>query len=113
MRHRLDHRHRIVGQALAGCRRLFKAGGVLLGRLVKIVDRSVDFGKARALLACRTRDLADKAVDAGNRLNDLAQRVAGLADKVHAVLHVGAAFGDQLVDLSRRFRAALRQSPDL
>ena len=101
---------RLVLQRFGRGRALFHQRGVLLCHLVKLRDGAVELADARALFGCGSADLAD---DVGHTLhagNNLAHRVAGVLHQARTRLDLLDAGADEGLDLTRGFRAALRQA---
>ena len=102
-----------TGQAVAGGGGLLDHGGVLLGRLVHLVDRGIDLGQAGCLFLRRGGDFADQMVELADLLDDAVERVAGFPDQFDAGYHLLGGGGNQGFDFLGGLGRALRQCPHL
>ncbi|MNX50865.1 hypothetical protein D3C86_815070 [compost metagenome] len=111
-RHRGGQDIGLLRQRVAGGGGFLDHRGVLLGHLVHLVHGGVDLLQAGGLLLGRGRDFRDQAVDFGHAADDALQGLARLTDQGDAGADLLARGRDQGLDLFRRFRRTLGQSPD-
>ncbi|KGC39408.1 hypothetical protein DO73_3792 [Burkholderia pseudomallei] len=109
-RHGLRQMAPLLFERLRRGRRLLDERGVLLRDFVHLRDRLVHLLDAAALLAGRRGDLAHDVGHARDRLRDFGHRLARLARERRAVMDLLHRRVDQILDLLRRARRALREA---
>ena len=109
----LRQRLGLPGERMAGRRGLLEHGRVLLGHLVELVHRRVDFGEPRALFLRRKRDLGHVLADLADGDDDPGQRLAGAIHEVDPAPDLTVRRRYQRVDLLRRVGGPLGQGTHL
>ena len=88
-----------LSQAMRRGGRLFHHGGILLGDLIHLIDRDVDFSEAARLLLWRCGNGRDHATHFAHLDNDADERSAGFIDQLHARPDLLVRCENQLFDL--------------
>ena len=105
----LAHGLRLLIERLGrGCG-LFYERRVLLRHLVHLGQCLVDLLDARGLLAAGGCDIGHNRGHLVDRLDDLGERAARPVDELDTVLDLAATAGDQVLDILRGLRRALRK----
>src|SRR5690606_32079556 len=102
-------RRRLLLHGLAGRGSLFDERRVLLRRVVHLAHGVVHLLDAGGLLFARGRDLGDDVGHLLHAFHDFGQRAAGFVHQLRADLHLVDRVVDEVLDLLRGARAALRE----
>ncbi len=73
----------------------------LLGDLIHLVHRRVDFLQAGRLFMCAGGDFGDDIVDVGDLRDDALQRLAGFGDEIDPLIDLAGRSRNQALDFLR------------